>query len=107
MDQKSTMGAHQGAPLGSMLYSAGQQGLLRSLQYQLEQVNGGKVRALIDDISIQGQSQALCARISFLIIEARNHGIEFKTEKTKIYIGECSEEESSRRIKQCQLLFDN
>jgi hypothetical protein len=39
---KSTMGAYQGAPLGSMLYSAGQQGLLRNLQHQLEQVNGVK-----------------------------------------------------------------
>jgi len=48
------MGAHQGAPLGSMIYSAGQQNFLRMAQAQLSGKPTGNVRAYIDDISVQG-----------------------------------------------------
>jgi hypothetical protein len=56
---QSTMGSHQGAPLGSMLYSAGQQPLLRKVCKDMRNSNGGTIRALIDDMSLQGHPNVL------------------------------------------------
>jgi hypothetical protein len=102
----STMGAHQGAPLGSMLYSAGQQDLLRQTQLHI-QAQRGRVRALIDDITLQGSPDILENAIAHLIEQAPAFGIKFKREKIRIYIGECSQEEETRRISMYQRLFNN
>jgi hypothetical protein len=87
------MGAHQGAPLGSMLYSACQQDLLRQ--------TSDSVRALIDDITLQGSPDVLENANAHLIEQAAAFGIRFK-----IYIGECSQEEETRRIAMYQRLVN-
>ena len=51
---ESTMGSHQGDPLGSMIYSADQQQLLSDVLNQLSSKPTGRIRAFIDDISVQG-----------------------------------------------------
>jgi len=103
---QSTMGSHQGAPLGSMLYSAGQQPLLRKVCKDMRNSNGGTIRALIDDMSLQGHSNVLIPAIQFLIEEGKSCGIKFKYEKIKIFIGDCDAQTASARINQYQQLFN-
>jgi hypothetical protein len=102
----STMGSHQGAPLGSMLYSAGQQPLLRQVSEDMRNNNGGTIRALIDDMSLQGQPSTLIPAIAFLIEEGKSCGIKFKYEKIKIFIGDCDAQTASARINRYQQLFN-
>jgi hypothetical protein len=101
----STMGSHQGAPLGSMLYSAGQQPLLRKISKDMKDQNGGIVRAFIDDISLQGHPRTLIPAIEYLIEEGKHCGIKLKNEKIKIFIGNCDKQTASAKIQHYQQLF--
>jgi len=68
--------------------------------------NGGAIRALIDDMSLQGHSNVLIPAIQFLIEEGKSCGIKFKYEKIKIFIGDCDAQTASARINQYQQLFN-
>jgi len=101
------MGSHQGDPLGSMIYSAGQQQLLRDVLNQLSSKPTGRIRAFIDDISVQGNIDDIQESLQYLIQEGKNYGIKFKKQKIKIYIGNCSHEEAAQRVQTYQRIFDN
>ena len=103
----STMGAHQGAPLGSMIYSAGQQPLLRGVAEILERKGNAKARAYIDDTSLQGHIDNIEEGLQYLQQESGKYGIKFKNEKIKIFIGECSPEEAEERVRRYQHIFNN
>ena len=104
---QSTMGAHQGAPLGSMLYSAGQQEVIRQIQEMFDAGHGGKIRAFIDDITLQGTPQGLCNAVQHILHQGETFGIRLNFNKVKIYIGDCSTEEAQQRMQAYQQLFDN
>ena len=104
---QSTMGAHQGAPLGSMIYSAGQQPLLRGAAEIFKSKKNAKARAYIDDTSVQGHIDEIEEGLEYLQRESPTYGIKFKNEKIKIFIGECSREEAEARVKRYQRIFGN
>ena len=55
-----------------MLYSAGQQPLLRKVSKDMRYNNGGTIRALIDDMSLQVQPITLIPAIEILIEEGKS-----------------------------------
>jgi hypothetical protein len=103
----STMGAHQGAPLGSLIYSAGQHPLLRGVSEILKTKENAKARGYIDDTSVQGHIDDIEDGLNYLVRESPKFGIKFKNEKIKIFIGECSQQEAQERIERYQHIFGN
>jgi hypothetical protein len=103
---QSTMGAHHGASrIHALLCRTA--GSNSQIQENFEANNCAKIRAFIDDITIQGTTQGLCNAVQHVLDQGETFGIKLNFKKVKIYIGDCSTAEAQQRLYAYQRLFDN
>ena len=73
----------------------------------IQEMFDGKIRAFIDDITLQGTPQGLCNAVQHILHQGETFGIRLNFNKVKINVGDCSTAEAQQRRQAYQQLFDH
>jgi len=98
----STLGIHQGDPLGCIAFAMAVQRLFEAAEKIAEEGQGkdrGAAKAYIDDFSVGATVERMLRIVKLIMEEGSKIGVEFNLSKTIILLGKCStwEEASSRQ----------
>jgi len=95
----SSMGVHQGDPLGCIAFALAVQDLFEKVEALARrsdvESNEGAVKAYIDDLSMCASFDNMSAIIKLLQTEGEEIGVRFNLLKTVIMIGECATREEA------------